>query len=227
MYRMLALDLPGHGESGKSENPEDDYSINSYLGILEEFVQQRALKKVLLVGHSLGGHLAIHLMHQLKRQNCKVMGMLLMGTPPLTLPPKMEQAFLSNPAMAFAFKPDLAVEELETLAGAYINPEDKNFSSVLSCIEDTDPWVRPMVGQSIATQLIDDETELLKAAGLKICLVHGQEDMLINDTYIKNLNLPLWNGQIQYIENASHSPFLENEGQFNRLLESYLSDLSK
>jgi len=77
-YRIIAPDLPGHGQSAFSNDPAQDYGVGSYIRLLAEFIQSFKLGQCILFGHSLGGHLAIHLAGQLRN----IAGLAIMGTPP-------------------------------------------------------------------------------------------------------------------------------------------------
>jgi abhydrolase domain-containing protein 6 len=55
-YRVLAPDLPGHGES--SRLPEHTYDIPNQVDFVERFVQANGLDEVHIAGNSMGGHIA-------------------------------------------------------------------------------------------------------------------------------------------------------------------------
>ncbi|MCU0448088.1 MAG: alpha/beta hydrolase [Microscillaceae bacterium] len=57
-FRCIALDLPGYGKSSKG-----DYAIGMkfFADALLEFIQQLKLKNVVLIGHSMGGQIAMTL----------------------------------------------------------------------------------------------------------------------------------------------------------------------
>lgn len=55
-YHVIALDLPGFGES--SRNPQAAYDLNAQVARIEAFVSQLGLKQVNIVGNSMGGQLA-------------------------------------------------------------------------------------------------------------------------------------------------------------------------
>jgi pimeloyl-ACP methyl ester carboxylesterase len=55
-YRCIALDLPGNGQSSIGDYP---FSIHFYADIVEEFILTLRLKNVVLIGHSLGGQVAV------------------------------------------------------------------------------------------------------------------------------------------------------------------------
>lgn len=54
-YRVIGVDLPGWG---KSEKPDATYSVEWYEHFIEKFIDALSLKKLVLVGNSLGGLLA-------------------------------------------------------------------------------------------------------------------------------------------------------------------------
>jgi sigma-B regulation protein RsbQ len=51
-YTVVALDLPGHGESGKNRT---DWSIQAYGDDVCTLIEALHLKNVILIGHSMGG----------------------------------------------------------------------------------------------------------------------------------------------------------------------------
>ncbi len=74
--RAIAIDLRGHGESAK---PADhDYSVQAMTDDLEAVVDKLGLKIFILVGHSMGGSIAIE---YAGRHADQVAALLLMGTP--------------------------------------------------------------------------------------------------------------------------------------------------
>lgn len=56
-FRVIALDLPGHGLSGK---PDIAYTIAALTDYLKSFLSAMKLEKVFLAGHSLGGAVSLY-----------------------------------------------------------------------------------------------------------------------------------------------------------------------
>ncbi|MBI2617050.1 alpha/beta hydrolase [Candidatus Gottesmanbacteria bacterium] len=56
--RLIALDLPGFGNS---EYPQNPFSISDYVNVVVEFMRKMKMDKVHLVGHSFGGRIALKL----------------------------------------------------------------------------------------------------------------------------------------------------------------------
>lgn len=55
-YRCIALDLPGYGKSGKGDYP---YGMAFFAGAVRAFCDTLDLQNVVLVGHSMGGQVAL------------------------------------------------------------------------------------------------------------------------------------------------------------------------
>ena len=66
-YRVIAPDLLGHGESDK---PRADYSLGTFAALLRDFLDALELPAATLVGHSLGGGIALQFVYQ-HRQYCR------------------------------------------------------------------------------------------------------------------------------------------------------------
>ena len=60
-HRVVALDLPGHGKSSKPAPDAFDYSVNGLAESVKAAIVSLKLKKPILVGHSLGGGVAMKL----------------------------------------------------------------------------------------------------------------------------------------------------------------------
>ncbi len=60
-YRLLAPDLPGHGASAK---PRGDYSLGAHACSVRDLLKALGIDRATLVGHSLGGGIALQLTYQ-------------------------------------------------------------------------------------------------------------------------------------------------------------------
>ncbi|UAB80389.1 alpha/beta hydrolase [Marixanthomonas sp. SCSIO 43207] len=210
-FRMLALDLPGHGDSQWLET----YSVHQIVDDLATFCNQLKLKNYTVVGHSFGGHMAIQALPKLK----KCIGMILIGTPPLQLPLNIEEAFMPHPAIPLLFKKVLSESEMDLFATSLTNKEHKDF--VIEQLKNTDPNFRESLLQSIQESQMQDELEVLNDNNLPIALLFGEEDVLVNFEYLKKLEKnDLTKFTFQKVEGAMHLPQVEFSKRLNLLLKN-------
>lgn len=86
-YRILAFDLPGHGSSGNASEPESTYTMPGYAECAVNILTQLRVSKVVVLGWSLGGHVALEMIPLLKSSSVSTMkGAMLVGTPPSSGP---------------------------------------------------------------------------------------------------------------------------------------------
>ena len=74
-YRVIAPDLLGHGQSDK---PRGDYSVGAFAVLVRDLLDHLGITKVTVVGHSLGGGIAMQFAHQ-HRQYCTRMVLISSG----------------------------------------------------------------------------------------------------------------------------------------------------
>ena len=218
-YRLIAPDLPGHGNSPRSSDPDVDYQLPNLIATLVEFINSFNFEEYFLYGNSLGGHLLINCLSYLNG----VKGLAINGTPPLASPPDMAACFLPNPAAMLAFKPNLLEDEITRLAAAFCKPGSANISEIEENIKNTDPEFRRVVGTGLMSGKNTDELEILKQANVPLAIIHGESDALVNQYYLQQLEIKKWQNKVHLIENAGHLPFFENAGEFNGILERFLS----
>src|SRR6201996_9821576 len=59
-YRLIAIDLPGHGASSPAPDPEQGYSGPGYSAVIAGVARELALENPIVVGWSLGGHAVLN-----------------------------------------------------------------------------------------------------------------------------------------------------------------------
>jgi len=215
-YRLLAVDLPGHGKSKWSNQKEIDYSLHGLRDIIVGFIQELNIKEFIFVGHSFGGHVAIECLPFL--DNCK--GILISGTTPFTLPLDTSQLFLPNPDMGLLFKQDLSDEELTKYGRIILNNDKKDF--LIDIIKQADPQFRSFLPQSFASGKLSDEIAILKSSGIPVAILFGGDDPLINKDYLDKLSLHnIWKKKILPFKFSGHSIQLDNPAEFNRTLTEF------
>ncbi|MBW1757532.1 MAG: alpha/beta hydrolase [Deltaproteobacteria bacterium] len=83
-HRMIALDQRGHGESDK---PDQDYTVSGFVDDLAWFIGDRSLDRPVIVGHSMGGIIAMNLAR--KRPDI-ARGIVMIDSPVTPLPEQLQ-----------------------------------------------------------------------------------------------------------------------------------------
>lgn len=221
-YRLIAIDLPGHGESLPSNDPKNIYSLPGYARVIHNLLDQLKISDLVLVGHSLGGHVVL----ELSKMVSNVKGILIFGTPPLGKPPALQQAFNVYPGSTLLSKRRLNEVQIKLVASTLIKEGGEVPQFVLDDIQNTDPKARSLMTSSTAANLFYDEIDIVSSLDIPLAIIHGAHDQVVSLNYINKLQMPtLWKGKIQTIKNAGHCPQYETPEQFNKILEQFLLDL--
>lgn len=218
--RLIALDLPGHGQSDNAPDPSSVYTLPGYAQIVAAVVNQLALEQVVLVGWSLGGHIALEAEPLLPQ----VAGLLIFGTPPLAFPPAMAEAFLPHPAMGAAFKADLTDAEMDGYVQAFFQPGVTELPEAFRAdVRRTDGRARATMAASIQPNGYRDEVAIVANLTKPLAVIQGEHEQLINLAYLQSLPMPtLWRKAVQVIPAAGHAPHWEQPEEFNRLLAEFI-----
>jgi pimeloyl-ACP methyl ester carboxylesterase len=222
-FRCLALDLPGHGTSEKATDP-GDYSLPGYAKTLNAFAQATSTSNAVVVGWSLGGHIALEAAPQLPAAS----GFVIFGTPPIATADQMSVAFQPNPAMAFTFAPSLSPDEARGYAEAFTAPRSSlDLDEIVADVQKTDGAARAGLGASLAEGRYADEVAIVNALNKPLAILHGEAEQLISLDYLRTLSPPtLWRHEIQLIPGAGHAPHLETPDAFTVLLTQFMADLA-
>ncbi len=221
-YRLMSIDLPGHGKSLPSKDPSNIYSLPGLAREVSNLINELTSGPIIIAGHSLGGHIAIESMTLIK--NC--VGLLIWGTPPLTVLADLQFQFLPHPDFHLAYEEVFTMEELERIASVFLANNSKHIESVKRSIIKTDPKFRKAIGESVNNGKFANEKMIIESLDIPVAIFHGEFDRLVNLEYLKNLNIKhLWGNKIHLIENAGHCCQLENADIYNHLLKKFVASL--
>lgn len=221
---IVGFDFLGHGLSDQSNNPKSDYTFNGMVSQLVHVVNSLDNNRVILVGHSLGGHICIQSLPFLFK---KIAGFVLFGTPPAAIPAELDKMFFPNPLMPLIYKEHLLDEELNALAFAFANNDENIAQFLVSNLVQTHGYFRQCFAEDLAKNGIPDEIAILqKHEEIPLCFIHGESDCFINHSYLEGLSLNnIWGNKIHVIEKVGHVPQIEAKEAFNDLLFSFINDI--
>src|ERR1700693_3663332 len=92
-YRVVALDQAGHGESGKGRKA---WTADGLAADVEAVVQVLGLKRVILVGHSMGGSVALLAAKRMPGTVIAVIGVDTLQNAEFKMPEEMSKKFIEG-----------------------------------------------------------------------------------------------------------------------------------
>ena len=221
-FRCLALDLPGHGESAPAAD-HALYSLPGYAAVLAGFAGALDAGNAVVVGWSLGGHIALEAAPLMP----DAAGFVIFGTPPVASAAQMGEAFLPNPAMNIGFTEVVSEDDARAYAASFTAPgsalpADGFVADILA----TDGAARASLLASIGAGRFADQVAIAGSLRQPLAILQGSGEQLVSLDYLQQLDLPsLWRGEVQLIAGAGHAPQQETPEQFAGLLAEFISDL--
>jgi len=221
-FRCLAFDLPGHGNSAKAANREN-YSLPGYARILAGFAQATGADEAVIVGWSLGGHIALEAASAMPA----VTGYVIFGTPPVASAAQMGEAFLPNPAMNVGFTASVDQDQARAFAASGTAPGSAlALDEFVTDILRTDGEARAALLASVLEGRFADEIAIISTLRQPLAILHGQDEQLVSLDYLRKLTIPsLWRGAVQVIPGVGHALHEEAPDTFAALLEQFIADL--
>jgi pimeloyl-ACP methyl ester carboxylesterase len=197
-YRVYALDLPGFGAMGwQAPDGRSRFVLAEAASWVRAWMRAVGLRQAHLVGHSMGGYIAMRLAArhpELVRRLALVapagmpMGRSLLG--------KAWPLLLAAARTAPTFLPVLAYDALR--AG---------------------PLTLARAGYELLAQDVREEAQRIQAPTL---LLWGRRDPLVPPALGEALRLHIPNARLLYLERAGHVPMYERAPQFNTALLGFL-----
>lgn len=218
-YDLICLDLPGHGRSARSSQPQEVYIPSGYVDSLLEFTEALNLNDFFIIGLSIGGNIAIEALPQL--MGCR--GIVLVGTGIVGKPAAIDRIFQPHPAIFNLYKEEVSQQELDELLSLFFSKNQRIPIWASQDFINTDPLCRSLLGQSIAEGKHQDEVLLLKSANIPVAFITGEEDQLLQLDYLKDTGIFFWEKGPVLIPSAGHMPQWENAEVFNEKLLDFVN----
>ena len=216
-YSLVAFDLPGHGNS---ENIPS-YSFKVLTKLLKD---QIALENepLLILGTSLGGHLAIEILPNIE----DVKGIVLMGTPPIKKPLNVEEAFIQSDSLLTFFDPSPSDESVNSALNSLIGKK-KIPEYIFKDFKETDPKVRADLAVELTQgENLSDQHYIFSTDRRKKFIIHGCKDKIVNRSYLLDLIKDAMDKPVMIeIDNCGHIPSLYQPDIFISKLKEIASDV--
>ncbi|WP_026942739.1 alpha/beta fold hydrolase [Hellea balneolensis] len=223
-YSVLSIDLPGHGESSNSHDPEVDYNFPAFALLVKKVQDALGITSPLIVGWSLGGHIAI----EMAGRGFDLSGAMIFGTPPIG--PGLddfESAFIPSAAMAVTLKEDRSEEDVKTYVSGLYGSLTPLPDTYLDLAARTDPAMGAHVGAHWSSGEQGCHQKTVVAGWQKpFCVIHGDQDAFASQAFIQNVRWGnLWQEKVIVMEGVGHAPFIEVPEKFNEILSEFANNV--
>lgn len=209
-YLAIAIDLAGHGESGKNR---EEWNISAFAKDVRAVIEKEKIKKAVVLGNSLGGPVALEAARLLPETVTAVVAVDTLQDLATRVPPSQ---YLTQ---AEAFRNDFSgtmKQMINSLFHTNAHPELR--ARTESLLLDNSPEMAVALMESFAGF---DMIGLVKSLNIPIRCING--DLWPTDLEKIRTVYPYFDAVI--LPKTGHYPMLENPKLFNHHLETILIDL--
>jgi pimeloyl-ACP methyl ester carboxylesterase len=206
--RVIAIDLPGHGQSDK---PEITYSMDFFARAVEAVLRDAKVERAVLVGHSMGTPVARQFYRKYPQ---KTLGIVIVDGSLRNFPDKKLIDGLLAGLRGPNYK-EAAQQMLAVIAGPYISAEDK--LRIQTSLLKTPQYVLVSAMEGMATDSIwgQDKINVPVLAVMAKSLFYATDLEQFYRTIAPTLDFQMW-------DNAGHFLMMEKPKEFNDAVIAYL-----
>jgi pimeloyl-ACP methyl ester carboxylesterase len=229
-HRVLAPDLFGHGESDK---PVGDYSLGAHAASLRDLLDVLGLTSVCVVGHSLGGGIAMQLAYlfpdRVERLVLVSSGGLGRELNPLLRAATLPGSELVLPVLASGWVHDLGDSALRLWSRVglpSISPSSAQAWRSLATLADSDTR-RAVLATSRSVidpggQTVSARNRLSGLSSRDVLLIWGARDRMIPSSHLEAARAELPNSKVEILSRSGHFPHLDEPDRFAAVLAAFV-----
>ena len=228
-HRVVAPDLLGHGESAK---PRGDYSLGAYASGIRDLVVGLGHERVTVVGHSLGGGIAMQFAYQFP-ERCERLVLVSSGGLGQEVHPILRAATLPGSELVLPFIAGNRVRAVgAAVAGAlgkvglHAGPDIAEMVRGYGSLSDADTrrafihTLRSVIDPM--GQRVNATDRLYLAADMPALVVWGRRDPVIPVSHAGAAERGMPGSQLEIFERSGHFPQLDDPLRFSRLLTEFI-----
>jgi pimeloyl-ACP methyl ester carboxylesterase len=212
-YRVVTLDLAGHGQSGKHREP---WTVTGFAADIEAVAKKLGLKRVILVGHSMGGPIALATAKRLPGVVVGVIGVDTLQDAEYKFPEEQAKAFLA------AFEQDFKATWRMGMQGMLPEKADPKLVEWLAAKCDLADQKMAIAVMRDIGQL--DEKLLLQEAKVPVRCVNSAGGFMFHTPTAIETNKKYADYKAVLIDDVGHYPMLEKPDEFNAKLREVLKE---
>ena len=216
-YTVVAIDQAGHGESGKDRKA---WSVDQLASDVKSVVEKLGLKKVILVGHSMGGQVSLAAASKLPGIVIGVVGVDTLHNVENKTPEDQVKMFMEM------FDKDFAGTMAYLFKGMLPEKTDPDLVKwILSGAARQDKTIALAHMKSL---LASDAGKLMKDAKVPVrCINAAPGTLQFSQKTTVDINQKYGDFNTVIMEGVGHFPMLEKPSEFNEKLTAVVKELAK
>ena len=223
-YDTLALDLRGHGKSGKPKRLSD-YSMNNFAKDINEIIKKEKIENPLLIGHSLGGMIILKFMELFPK---KAKAIILIDTTyrnPWKDVQIMKQIKLNNfnkNLFKYIFKNR---ELMKKHFKEYEFSKKKGYNDLFYFIKGLNLTPTVSILACLRDMLNFDAAKILKKINIPTLIIEGKSDYKTPMTVAREMHKTIKNSKLSIIKGATHDTNILKPIKVNKEIDSFLNEI--
>ncbi len=222
-FRLIAIDLPGHGSSSFSDNPMTYYSPTGTAILLSKAIKEIAgSHPFLLVGFSYGTNVIAEMLNFGLKPN----GIVLIGSSVMGEGYGMEKVFAQTdtPSILFYNETDNEIIK-EWFTNELILATEEDVQNLMNAYLQVSLDFKPALFKAAGEGKISNEILALNKLNIPVCTIFGCEDKLININYLDNLPFRVWQNQIYKLPGAGHWVNIDKPEAIDPIISEYATEM--
>lgn len=203
-YKILVPELPVY------DLPLINSSVKSLADFLNDFLNFKKLKEVVLLGNSLGGHVALLFT---KFHPEKVKGLIITGSSGLYenamgdgYPKRGDYEYIKAKSEEVFYDPKIATKKIVDEVFKSVNDRNKLIKTLA------------IAKSAIRHNMAKDLPKMLT----RTAIIWGAQDNVTPPNVAYEFNTLLPNSDLYWIEKCGHAPMMEHPGLFNEIMHSWM-----
>lgn len=219
-FRVLAMDLPGHGDSTDAGDPERTYWMPGYADTAIEVMESLGIPSYAVLGWSLGGHIGIEMLARTKAVN----RLMITGTPPVDRSMEsLGEGFRPSAHMHLAGQRDFTEQEVWNYAHSTCGDNAPFEPFLLEAVARTDGRARELMFSRILDAASCNQQTTAVNSAVPLAIVNGEDDVFVNNPFIASLPYRnLWEKKVHRLPGIGHAPFWAVPEVFDSILRRFM-----
>jgi len=204
-FTLWMIDLPGFG---RSELPKKPFTVGDYAETIKDFITVQKIRKPDLLGHSLGGRVAIKL---------------------TSLYPNLIDKLILEDSAGIVPKENRLKQMIFMVGAKVVKYAVPDFFGIKTSLRrsvykalESDYLDAGEMKETLKTTIKEDLTPDLEKISNKTLVIWGENDKTVTVSYGKKMYRLIPNAQLEVIDNTAHFPHLENSKRFLHYITDFL-----